>query len=240
MNVAENLENIKDRIQKACLLSGRQPRDVQLLAVSKFQPLEKIEAAHARGQTAFGENYFQEWRQKADILEQEAQFRDISWHMIGHLQSRKGGMAAGKFALLHTLDSEKLALSMQKALEKENLSQKVLVEINIAAEPQKTGLEKNCLPSFCDFLLEKCPRLKLRGLMCVPPQNETGEAARKYFAELRELRDGLEQSLGLALPELSMGMSGDFEAAIHEGATIVRIGTAIFGPRPARPAKADA
>lgn len=233
MSVAENLESVRDRIRKACLLAGRNVQDVRLIAVSKFQPVEKMEMAVACGQTAFGENYFQEWRQKADALKAPG----LAWHMIGHLQSRKGSGAAGKFTLIHALDSEKLALSLEKALERDDCRQDVLVEINIGDEPRKTGIAKNGLLPFCDFILEKCPRLDLRGLMCIPPQNEIGEAARKYFAQLREMRDGLEKSLGLPLPELSMGMSGDFEAAIQEGATLVRIGTAIFGPRPMRPQK---
>lgn len=240
MSVAGNLEIIRERIQKACLLSGRNVQDVRLIAVSKFHSVENIEEALANGQADFAENYFQEWRAKAEILERQTKWPPIAWHMIGHLQSRKANGAAGKFALIHTLDSEKLALSLQKALERENLHQNALVEINIAEEPQKTGISRKNLLPFCEFVQEKCPRLALRGLMCMPPFSETGAGSQKYFAQLRRIRDELEKSLGRSLPELSMGMSGDFEAAIQEGATIVRIGSAIFGPRPARGAKIGA
>ena len=154
--------------------------------------------------------------------------------MIGHVQSRKAAQVAGAFALIHTLDSRKLADGLERRLAVLEARQPVLMEVNVAAEPQKSGIMAEDLPVLADYIVENCPHLELRGLMCLPPVFDAGEAARPHFARLRVLCEELRARLGLPLPELSMGMSGDFEAAVAEGATLVRIGTDIFGPRPPR------
>lgn len=218
-----------EKIQDACVRASRNPSEITLVAVSKFHRPEAIEEIHAAGQIDFGENYLQEWCKKSEILK----VLPIRWHMIGHLQSRKAKDAAGAFALLHTLDSRHLAQALQKRLESLNKKQDVLIEVNIGGEGQKSGVSGQNLQELAEYTLEKCPRLHLRGLMCLPPVFDAGEASRPWFASLRKLRDDLEKKLGIALPTLSMGMSGDFGAAIAEGATIVRIGSSIFGPRPA-------
>lgn len=233
LNLKDNYERIKDRIAEACLLSGRKRQDVLLLAVSKFHSVSAIETVAGLGQRDFGENYFQEWRQKKSEL--DAGFplsKELRWHMTGRLQSRKGHAAAGKFELIHTLDSEKLALVMQKSLHEQNQRQRVLMEVNIANEPQKSGLAPAELEKFAQFVLEKCPRLDLAGLMCMPPADAAGEKSAVHFRLLAKLREDLQGTLHVPLPELSMGMTSDFPWAIAEGATIVRIGTAIFGRRP--------
>lgn len=227
MSIAENIQRVREEVAKACSLAGRNESDVLLLGISKFHPAAAIGEAAAHGLVDFGENYFQEWRDKSASLGELNQ--RLRWHLTGHLQTRKAHLAAGKFALIHTLDSEKLALAFQKNLEKDNLQQAALVEVNLGGEAQKAGISKEEAPAFLEFIAVNCPNISLRGLMCVPPASED---ARKHFAELRKLRDALEQSANLRLPELSMGMSGDFKEAIEEGATIIRIGTAIFGPRP--------
>lgn len=152
--------------------------------------------------------------------------------MIGHVQSRKASIVAGAFDLIHSLDSIHLATALEKHCAVKNAKQKVLIEVNVGEEPQKTGVEMKDLDGLAADVIEKCPHLELQGLMCIPPVYNAGAAARPYFARLRELRDKLSASTGLALPHLSMGMSGDFEWAIEEGATFVRVGTDIFGPRP--------
>ena len=182
----------------------------------------------------FGENYVQEALQKREELAGEPACRNVRWHMIGHVQSRKAAQVAGAFALIHTLDSRKLADGLERRLAVLEARQPVLMEVNVAAEPQKSGIMAEDLPVLADYIVENCPHLELRGLMCLPPVFDAGEAARPHFARLRVLCEELRARLGLPLPELSMGMSGDFEAAVAEGATLVRIGTDIFGPRPPR------
>lgn len=229
MNNSSRYETVLAGIEAACLSCGRKREDVQLIAVSKFHPVQAILEVARAGQLDFGENYVQEVKSKKDALSEVAP--NLRWHMIGHVQSRKAAQVAGKFALLHTLDSIKLANCIERNLLNE-ASQDVLIEVNIADEPQKSGIKPTELPELAQYVIASCPHLKLRGLMCLPPVFDDGEAARPYFAKLRNLRDELEKQTGAILPELSMGMSGDYAAAIAEGATIVRIGTSIFGPRP--------
>ena len=152
--------------------------------------------------------------------------------MIGHVQSRKAAQVAGAFALVHTLDSVKLADALEKRAAALDVVQPVLCEINVGEEPQKAGIMADALPGLAEHVLAHCPHLELQGLMCLPPVFDAGEAARPYFARLYRLREDLRARTGLPLPHLSMGMSGDFAAAVAEGATLVRIGTDIFGPRP--------
>lgn len=220
---------LAEALEQACARAGRKRGELTLVAVSKFHSAEDIRVVAALGQADFGENYVQEAQAKMEALRD---LPDLRWHMIGHVQSRKASAVAGHFKLVHTLDSIKLARGMQAQLEKNGVRQAVLVEVNIAAEPQKSGLMAEKLEELANFVQAECPALELCGLMCLPPVLDSGDAARPYFAKLRGLRDRLAASTGLALPDLSMGMSGDFAAAILEGANIVRIGTDIFGPRP--------
>ncbi len=222
-------EHVRERVADSAKKSGRAAESVRLLAVSKYQPIEKIRALAAHGHKDFGENYVQE------ALTKQEQLQELSlyWHFIGHLQSNKAKYVTGKYDLIHTVDSEKLAQSLQKSANKLNKRQKVLIQINVGNEPQKAGVAEDDAPGLVESLL-KMPGLALEGLMCIPPFFDAPEAARPYFAGLRALRDRLEAELGVSLPQLSMGMSGDLEYAVAEGATIVRVGTDIFGSRPAR------
>ncbi len=214
--------------------AGRTAGSVRLVAVSKFHPASDIAELCRLGQLDFGENYMQEARAK----QAELAGMGIRWHAIGAIQTNKAKDAAGRFYLVHTLASENLAAALARRLP-EGESQDVLVEINIGEEPQKAGVMPADAPAFLESLLEKRlvsengPGLRLRGLMCLPPRCGEGEEARPWFVALRKLRDALRERSGLKLPELSMGMSGDYRQAIEEGATIIRVGTEIFGPRPA-------
>lgn len=231
LQIAHNYEKVLEALEKACQHAGRKRAELTLVAVSKFHSPEDIKVVAEAGQADFGENYLQEAEEKKVIL---ANCPDIRWHMIGHVQSRKAAAVAGKFSLIHSLDSIKLARAMEKALVSGDAKQDVLIEVNIADEPQKGGIAIGQLQTLAEFLDSSCPHLNLRGLMCMPPAYDSGEAARPYFSKLFKLREALSQSLNRPLPDLSMGMSGDFRAAIDEGASIVRIGTDIFGPRPSK------
>ena len=219
------------KIEDACKKAGRSRDEVTLVAVSKFHSPEAIEALINLGQRDFGENYLQEVQAKQQWFSDKPQSEQLNWHFIGHLQSRKARHAAGNFSLIQTLDSEKLANELQKTLVRENLFQKVLIEVNIAGEKQKSGISENDLPELAEKVLETCPNLQICGLMCMAPVARAADQSRKYFSRLRELNEQLKNRLELPMPYLSMGMSQDFGVAIEEGATIVRIGTAIFGPR---------
>lgn len=211
---------VKTRVENACATAGRKPQDVTLLAVSKKQPIEAVRAVYDAGHRNFGENYVQEMEARIAALPSDARL-----HMIGHLQTNKVKKALGA-AMIHGVDSEKLARAIDKAAGEAGRKIPVLLEVNVGGEDSKSGVA----PADCEALVLACtalPALELRGLMCIPPEEES----RRYFAQLRELRDDLAKRTGLSLPELSMGMSGDFEDAILEGSTIVRVGTAIFGAR---------
>ncbi len=210
---------------EAARQAGRLPEDVRLLAVSKFHSVEDIQSLYLAGQRFFGESYVQEARPKMERLPQ-----DISWHFIGHLQTNKVRHVAGRFALIHGLDSVKLARALQNKVEELGERQDVLVQVNLAQEAQKSGISEADLPDLAQFLAGSS-WLRWRGLMLMPPVFDDPEGAKPYFAALRRLRDRLERRYGVELPELSMGMTGDFAAAIEEGATLVRIGTRIFGER---------
>lgn len=214
----------------ACARSGRAPESVRLVAVSKFHPASDIAALVACGQREFGESYAQEALAKQDELVGQ----DILWHFVGGLQTKKAKAVVGRFALVHSVDSEKLARELAKRAKEARILQPVLIEVNMGEE-QKAGVDEADLPELARLVLSLKDRgcgLDLRGLMCLPPVFDSPEEAGPAFEYLRELRDGLSASLGVPLPELSMGMTGDFEAAIEEGATIIRVGTSIFGPRP--------
>lgn len=228
--------SVLERLETAICSCGRKKEDVTLVAVSKLHPASMVAAVCDLGQVDFGENYVQEAMDKRAEIEAMGTPRTIRWHMIGHVQSRKASIVAGAFDLIHSLDSVHLADGIEKHCAAKNAVQKVLIEVNVGEEPQKTGVEMKDLDALAAHVIEKCPHLELQGLMCIPPVYNGGAAARPYFAKLRELKEKLSASTGLALPHLSMGMSGDFEWAIMEGATFVRVGTDIFGPRPPKKA----
>lgn len=210
---------------EAARRAGRTRADVRLLAVSKLHPAEAVRALFEAGQREFGENYVQEALAKMDALP-----AGVSWHFIGHLQTNKVRNVVGRFSLLHGVDSLKLARSLHDKAQSQGVLQDVLVQVNLAGEVQKSGILESDLPPLAEFLADGT-HLRWRGLMLMPPFFDDPERARPWFARLRTLAETLRARYGLPLPELSMGMTGDFEAAIEEGATLVRIGTRIFGER---------
>ena len=221
--IATNLAAVRDRIAAAARAAGRAPESVQLLAVSKKMPPDDVRAALAAGQRAFGENYAQELRDKSAALAADAV--PPEWHFIGPLQSNKVKYIAGKVALLHSVDSAALL----DAIEARGAPQNCLVQVNVAGEASKKGVPPGELPALLDrFAAAK--HVRCAGLMLIPPRGD----ARPHFGALRELRDREAQTTraNVDLRELSMGMTDDLEVAVAEGATIVRVGTAIFGPRP--------
>ncbi len=227
-NIANGLFQIQERIAKA-LDSADLEHDVSLVAVSKFHNINAIEQAALCGQVLFGESYVQE------ALEKQEQWKKkslplIKWHFIGHIQSRKAKDVVGRFDLIHSVDSQKIAHLLNAKAKEKNICQAVLIQVNIGAEEQKSGVSLDQLSDLTKYILQ-CKHLNLQGLMCLPPVFDAGLAARPYFALLRNLRNELEQEFSCNLPHLSMGMSGDLEAAIFEGATLVRVGTDIFGNR---------
>ena len=226
--LVERLHAVRDRIASAARAAGRDPREVRLIAVSKFHPARAVAALAAAGQRDFGESYVQEACAKQDELAHLA----LRWHCVGHVQSNKAKHAAGRFQCIHGLDSLKLAQALQRHIPPSR-RQHVLIQVKLGDEDQKSGVRPEELFALADQVA-RMPELALEGLMCLPPFFDNGALARPYFALLRELCEHLRVRLGLALPELSMGMSGDFVEAVSEGATLVRIGTDIFGPRPMR------
>ena len=232
LTFAERLERVRDRLARAALASARDAASIRLLAVSKFHPVQAVLEAFTAGQRLFGESYVQEAANKQGGL---MGLNGLEWHLVGHLQRNKARHATGRFALIHTLDSEALAETMQATLERagSGSAQDVLIQVNIGEEAQKNGIPLKLLPKFAEKVFA-CNRLCLKGLMVIPPFFDEPEKARPYFARLREARDDLQKRLCMELPHLSMWMSGDLEQAIAEGATIIRVGTDIFGPRPSR------
>lgn len=224
-SITERWQKVLEQMAAAARRAGRDPDSVRLLAVSKLHPAHDIRALFEAGQPMFGENYVQEALSKMAILP-----REISWHLIGHLQTNKVKSVVGRFSLIHGVDSLKLARSLHGQAEAMDVVQDVLVQVNLAEEKQKSGILVSELPPLAEFLA-RGTRLRWQGLMLMPPFFDDPDRARPYFARLRELAESLRTDFGLALPELSMGMTGDFEAAIEEGATLVRIGTRIFGER---------
>lgn len=226
IRVTENLGKIRDLLTKAALEAGRNPREIQLLAVSKKQPPRLIADAADAGQQDFGENFVQEGLEKIEILTR----KNLVWHFIGHLQSNKTRAVAENFDWVHTLDRLKTAERLSKQRPDELGDLNVCLQINVDDKPEKSGVRAEALPELAAACAE-LPRLKLRGLMCLPAIREDFDEQQAPFARLRELKESLAEN-GIATDTLSMGMSGDYRAAICEGATIVRIGTAVFGPRP--------
>ncbi len=221
--IAARLRSVGERIAAAQRASGRAPGSVRLILASKTQPAEAIRAAYDAGARDFGENYVQEAVAKRAAL---GELAGATWHMIGHLQTNKAALAARTFDWIQTLDSERLANALAKAHPAPPMP--ALIEVNLGGETSKAGVR----PEEVERLVERIRmKLELRGLMTIPPPAKRAEDARRYFAQLRELRDRVAAASGLALPELSMGMTDDFEAAIEEGATMVRIGRFVFGER---------
>lgn len=227
MDLKERLENVNDRINKAALTCGRDPENIHLVAVSKTIPANRVKEAIELGVTILGENYVQEARDKFNVLGTYP----VSWHFIGHLQTNKAKYAVRLFDLIHSVDTLKLARELDKQAKKVNKFQDILIQINVGKEPSKSGSDiENAANLIKDIV--RLENLSVKGLMAMPPFFNNPDKARPYFIALRSLRDQIQKTLsGVALDELSMGMTGDFEVAIEEGATFVRIGTAIFGER---------
>jgi PLP dependent protein len=232
MSISLNIAEVQQRIATASRRAGRQAHEIVLMAVSKTHPAERIRAAYTGGIRVFGENRVQEFAAKASSL---LDLADAKWHMIGHLQSNKATKAAELFSAVDSLDSVKLAERLNAAAEKQNKKIPVLIEMNVGGEESKTGIT----PESRDLedLLLAAPgfeALEFRGLMTVPPFSDDAEDARPYFRRLRGIRDTIRTRKlpAISLEVLSMGMSHDFEVAIEEGSTCVRVGTAIFGERP--------
>jgi len=222
--IAQNLAEVRRRIAAAAHRAGRDPAAVRLVAVSKTMPLELTRQAVAAGQRLFGENYLQEAQPKIEALGQAA-----CWHFIGHLQSKKAKAVVALCELIHGVDRLKLAQALDAAAAQMGKVQDILMQVNLAEEATKSGVAPEAAPELLREI-SRLPHLRLMGLMTMPPFLAP-EAVRPYFQALRELRERLTDLSGQPLPELSMGMSGDFEVAIEEGATLVRVGTAIFGSR---------
>ena len=224
-SVQTNLSEIHARIESAATRCGRKASEIQLVAVSKTHPPELIREAFEAGQRAFGESRVQDALPKLDALP-----AGIEWHFIGHLQTNKIRKVVSRFALFHGVDKENLALQINRIAGELGVTANVLLEVNVSGEESKFGFAAENLPAALENLAP-LPFLRIRGLMTMAPYSDNPEEARPYFAKLRELRDRLATQTGLPLSDLSMGMSGDFEQGIAEGATIVRVGSAIFGSR---------
>jgi PLP dependent protein len=225
MDLAENLNAIRARIAAACGRAGRDTGSVALLAVSKTHPPEAIRAAVEAGQLLFGENKIQEAKAKIPLCPGRAR-----WQFIGHLQSNKVRDAVELFELIQGVDSLGVAREISKRAAQAGKTMPVLLEVNVAGEASKFGYPPAALLAELAEL-NALPKIEIHGLMAIPPYTPVPEKARPYFRRLRELKAECEQRLGAPLPQLSMGMSGDFEVAIEEGATLVRVGTALFGER---------
>lgn len=232
MDWAANLESVQERIRAACDRAGRAVDSVALLAVAKTHSADAVQALAACGVRLFGENKVQEAKAKIPLCSSR-----LRWHLIGHLQTNKVRDAVALFEMIQSVDSLRLAREINQRAEQAAKQMPVLLEVNLAGEASKFGYAPDQLRAELREL-NTLPRLEIHGLMTVPPWSPVPERVRPYFRQLRELRQQCEDQLGAPLPELSMGMTGDFEVAIEEGATLVRIGTALFGQRTSRPASA--
>jgi len=226
MEECRKLEYVLERIGEACLRVGRDPKGVRLLGASKSVPAEKLRRFYGCGLKTFGENRAQEFLRKYEELSD----LPIDWHFIGRLQTNKVRYVVGKVSLIHSLDRESLADEIDKRAGNLGITQEVLVEVNVGGEEGKGGVKPSSLKALFEYALSK-ERLRIVGLMTIPPYLEDPEKVRPYFAKLRELKEKMEREFFVELPHLSMGMSHDFEVAVEEGATIVRIGTLLFGGR---------
>jgi len=227
MSIATNLENIMERIEKASIKAGRDPKSVRLVAVTKTKPADAVIEAAQAGHKIFGENYVQELTAKAALVKEP-----VEWHFIGALQSNKVKYIAGLVTLIHSVDRLSLAMEIEKQWGKLGKICDILVEVNVSGEKTKAGTSRAEAMQLVEGIAEM-PHLRIKGLMTMPPFFDEPELARPYFQELRELAAMIDarKITNVEMRELSMGMSGDFEAAIEEGATLVRVGSAIFGSR---------
>jgi|SRR5215813_8238458 len=226
MDLAANLTAVQQRIAAACERSGRIPDSVSLLAVTKGQPPEVVSEATRHGLTLFGENKVQEAKAKIPLCSDR-----LRWHLIGHLQTNKCRDAITLFEMIQSVDSLHLGQELNKRAEAAARTLPILLEVNIVGEASKFGYSPEKLLAELEQLND-LTRLEIHGLMTVPPWSPDGEKVRPVFRKLRELKTQCEDQLGAPLPQLSMGMTADFEVAIEEGATLIRVGTALFGPRP--------
>ncbi|MCF8094301.1 MAG: YggS family pyridoxal phosphate-dependent enzyme [Desulfobacteraceae bacterium] len=226
--IAKNIEQVNSSICRAAEKCGRNPETVKLVAVTKTVEAERIKKAAAAGLDRFGENYIQEAREKIEALADA----NVSWHFIGHLQSNKAKYAVGLFDLIHSVDSLKLAKEIDRQAARHGRTQKILVQVNVGDEEQKSGVKKEAAVDLIRDIAA-LEHISVQGLMTMPPFFDAPEKVRPCFRKLAKLQKqiGRENIAGVEMKELSMGMTGDFEVAIAEGATLVRIGTAIFGER---------
>ena len=227
LSIKDNLEKVKERIAKAAIKAGRDPQAVRLVVVSKTVEIERIQEAIQAGVTILGENYIQEARDKISTLG-----HTVEWHFIGHLQTNKAKYAADLFDMIHSVDRIDLAREINRIAEQKGKTIPVLIQVNISGEESKHGIDRDGLIQLINEIIP-LRNLSLQGLMTMPPYFDSPDMARPYFQVLRGLKEEMNQQFkeSIRLQELSMGMSSDFEVAIEEGATLVRIGTAIFGER---------
>lgn len=224
-DIAVNLERVREQIAGAAAKAGRSIDEIELVAISKTHDAEKVREAYEAGQSLFGESRIQEARAKIPELPSS-----LRWHFVGHLQKNKIRHALPLFELFHGIDDVDLARDMNRIAEEEGMHPRILLEVNVAGEGSKFGFRPEKLRAEMELLLA-LPRLTVEGLMCIPPLAKEAETSRKYFVGLREFRDTLEKEFRVKLPQLSMGMTNDYQIAVEEGATLVRVGTAIFGER---------
>ncbi|MEN8693997.1 MAG: YggS family pyridoxal phosphate-dependent enzyme [Akkermansiaceae bacterium] len=225
MSISERLSLVREKVAEAARRSGRESQDVDLLVVSKTWPAETVREVVEAGQLLFGENKLQEGELKVPVLPS-----NLEWHFIGTLQRNKVRKVLPLFQVIHSLSSIKLCRFTDRVAGELEIRPHVFLELNLGEEESKHGFSKSELLSSLDEICA-LEHLNWRGLMCIPPRVENAEAARPWFAQLREFQDEIRQRSGLSLPAISMGMSGDYEIAIEEGSTTVRVGSAIFGPR---------
>ena len=223
----EVLDEVRAKIAAACARAGRDPSEVEIIAVTKTHGAEVVQEAWNAGLRIVGENKVQEaaWKKPASVT-------GPMWHLIGHLQSNKVRRALELFDFFHSVDTAALADRMNAIADDIGAAPHILLEINVSGEKSKSGMKPEDVEPTVRHIMEACPRLTVEGLMTMAPFSENPEDARPYFRRLRELRDAVEKSLDVGLPRLSMGMSGDYEVAVEEGATWVRLGTVLFGERP--------
>jgi pyridoxal phosphate enzyme (YggS family) len=228
ISIAENLERVREQITQAAAKAGRAVNEIELVAITKTHPAEKVREAVEAGHAVFGESRVQEARAKIPELPS-----NLRWHFAGHLQKNKIRHALPLFELFHGVDSLALAEEMNRIAAEDGERPRLLLEVNVAGEGSKFGFKAETLRAEIGSLLA-LSRLSIEGLMCIPPLAEEAEGSRKFFVQLRELRDSLEKEFDVNFPHLSMGMTQDYWIAVEEGATLVRVGTAIFGERPKR------
>jgi hypothetical protein len=232
-SIEENLDRVRGKISEAAGRAGRSPGEIRLVAVSKTHPAESVRIAHSAGQSLFGESRVQEARGKIPELPSS-----LEWHFIGHLQKNKIRHALPFFELFHSVDSLALATDINRIADEIGSRPHVLLEVNVSGEGSKFGFRPETLRAEMEGLLS-LPRLTIDGLMTIPPLAAEAEGSRKFFVQLHELRDALQAEFKMQLAELSMGMTNDYPVAIEEGATMVRVGTAIFGDRPKMPKRTE-